>query len=42
MDLPEGEHQFKFNVDGQWLHDPTVVSVDNGKQHETSATFAQL
>jgi len=30
MDLPEGEHQFKFNVDGQWLHDPGVPAVDNG------------
>lgn len=30
MDLPEGEHQFKFNVDGQWVHDPSVPSIDNG------------
>ncbi|XP_023816451.1 uncharacterized protein LOC101155912 isoform X4 [Oryzias latipes] len=23
VDLPEGEHQYKFYVDGQWTHDPT-------------------
>ncbi|NP_001124105.1 5'-AMP-activated protein kinase subunit beta-2 [Danio rerio] len=23
LDLPEGEHQYKFFVDGQWLHDPS-------------------
>lgn len=22
LDLPEGEHQYKFYVDGQWTHDP--------------------
>ena len=27
MDLPEGEHQYKFYVDGQWMHDPSEVSV---------------
>lgn len=26
MDLPEGEHQYKFCVDGQWTLDPTGVS----------------
>uniref|UniRef100_H3DCX1 Protein kinase AMP-activated non-catalytic subunit beta 2 n=1 Tax=Tetraodon nigroviridis TaxID=99883 RepID=H3DCX1_TETNG len=29
LDLPEGEHQYKFFVDGQWVHDisePTVTS----------------
>uniref|UniRef100_A0A8C5PYL6 5'-AMP-activated protein kinase subunit beta-1 n=1 Tax=Leptobrachium leishanense TaxID=445787 RepID=A0A8C5PYL6_9ANUR len=23
LDLPEGEHQYKFLVDGQWTHDPS-------------------
>ncbi|XP_028284022.1 5'-AMP-activated protein kinase subunit beta-2 [Parambassis ranga] len=23
LDLPEGEHQYKFFVDGQWMHDPS-------------------
>ncbi|XP_072130050.1 5'-AMP-activated protein kinase subunit beta-2-like [Mobula birostris] len=23
LDLPEGEHQYKFFVDGQWAHDPS-------------------
>lgn len=26
IDLPEGEHQFKFCVDGEWKHDPKMVS----------------
>lgn len=25
VDLPEGEHQYKFCVDGQWTLDPTGV-----------------
>ena len=27
IDLPEGEHQNKFFVDGEWRHDPGLVSV---------------
>lgn len=27
IDLPEGEHQYKFYVDGEWKHDPGVVCV---------------
>lgn len=26
IDLPEGEHQYKFYVDGEWKHDPGLVS----------------
>lgn len=26
VDLPEGEHQYKFCVDGQWILDPAGVS----------------
>ncbi|XP_045495011.1 5'-AMP-activated protein kinase subunit beta-1 isoform X2 [Colias croceus] len=29
IDLPEGEHQYKYFVDGEWRHDPSVL-VDNG------------
>ncbi|CAH2076541.1 unnamed protein product, partial [Iphiclides podalirius] len=29
IDLPEGEHQYKYFVDGEWRHDPTVKVVDN-------------
>lgn len=29
VDLPEGEHQYKFFVDGQWTHDPTEPVVTN-------------
>lgn len=30
IDLPEGEHQYKFCVDGEWKHDPGVRIIDNG------------
>ncbi|XP_029042964.1 5'-AMP-activated protein kinase subunit beta-1 [Osmia lignaria lignaria] len=30
IDLPEGEHQYKFFVDGEWRHDPDIKIVDNG------------
>lgn len=29
IDLPEGEHQFKFYVDGEWRHDPKLKNVEN-------------
>ena len=25
VDLEEGKHEYKFFVDGQWMHDPTEV-----------------
>lgn len=25
IDLPEGEHEYKFYVDGEWKHDPKLV-----------------
>jgi 5'-AMP-activated protein kinase regulatory beta subunit len=25
VDVPEGEHEFKFCVDGEWKHDPKMV-----------------
>ncbi|XP_013778710.1 5'-AMP-activated protein kinase subunit beta-1-like [Limulus polyphemus] len=28
LDVPEGEHQYKFLVDGQWQHDPKEPNVD--------------
>ena len=27
VDLPEGEHEFKYCVDGVWKHDPKMVSL---------------
>lgn len=30
VDLPEGTHQYKFLVDGEWQHDPTEPTMDNG------------
>jgi 5'-AMP-activated protein kinase regulatory beta subunit len=29
IDLPEGDHQYKFFVDGEWRHDPKLKNVDN-------------
>lgn len=36
VDLPEGEHQYKFVVDGRWEHDPNQASINdnfNGKNN---------
>lgn len=36
VDLPEGEHQYKFVVDGKWEHDPNQPIIDdtfNGKNN---------
>lgn len=30
IDLPEGDHQYKFCVDGEWKHDTSLKIVDNG------------
>jgi type 1 glutamine amidotransferase len=27
--LPEGDHQYKFVVDGKWEHDPTQTIIDD-------------
>lgn len=29
IDLPEGEHQYKFCVDGEWKNDPASKMVDD-------------
>lgn len=29
VDVPEGEHQFKFFVDGEWKHDPKMKNIEN-------------
>ncbi|XP_075166060.1 5'-AMP-activated protein kinase subunit beta-1 [Haematobia irritans] len=29
IDLPEGDHHYKFFVDGEWKHDPKLKSVEN-------------
>ena len=28
VDLPEGDHQYKFFVDGEWRHDPSLVRLN--------------
>lgn len=30
LEVPEGEHEYKFMVDGQWAHDPNEPIIDNG------------
>ncbi|XP_055878674.1 5'-AMP-activated protein kinase subunit beta-1-like isoform X6 [Biomphalaria glabrata] len=37
LDLPEGEHQYKFFVDGQWVNSPNepVTNSDIGTQNNT-------
>ncbi|GLV33082.1 alicorn [Carabus blaptoides fortunei] len=30
IDLPEGEYHYKFYVDGEWRHDPSLKLIDNG------------
>lgn len=30
IDLPEGEYHYKFYVDGEWRHDPSLKIIDNG------------
>lgn len=32
IELPEGEHEYKFCVDGRWIHDPNAVSTLKYKQ----------
>ena len=32
VDLPEGEHQYKFVVDGNWEHDPNQVTFRTNNQ----------
>ncbi|XP_053675750.1 5'-AMP-activated protein kinase subunit beta-2 isoform X3 [Anopheles nili] len=29
IDIPEGDHQYKFLVDGEWKHDPKLKNVEN-------------
>ncbi|XP_055386396.1 5'-AMP-activated protein kinase subunit beta-1 [Condylostylus longicornis] len=29
IDLPEGDHQYKFYVDGEWRHDPKLKNIEN-------------
>lgn len=29
LEIPEGDHQYKFKVDGQWQHNPGEPTVDN-------------
>ena len=30
IDLEEGEHEYKFRVDGQWMHNPREKTVSDG------------
>lgn len=41
IDLPEGEHQYKFCVDGEWRHDQKLVNfyLKKKKQLKTAILF---
>lgn len=39
IDLPEGEHQYKFCVDGEWKHDQKLVSLYSSVRIDSSAQF---
>ncbi|KAG7306217.1 hypothetical protein JYU34_008820 [Plutella xylostella] len=41
IDLPEGEHQYKYFVDGEWRHDPTKL-VDNGMGSKNNMVSVKL
>ena len=32
IELPKGEHKYKFCVDGRWIHDPNALSTTKYKQ----------
>lgn len=34
IDLPEGDHQYKFCVDGEWKHDPKLVGDERERERE--------
>lgn len=36
IDLPEGEHQYKFYVDGEWKHDPRIKNVESPEGHKNN------
>lgn len=38
IDLPEGEHQYKFYVDGEWKNDPTskIIEDEGEKKNQIS------
>ncbi|CAK1600962.1 unnamed protein product [Parnassius mnemosyne] len=42
IDLPEGEHQYKYFVDGEWRHDPTVKVIDNGMGSKNNLVTVKL
>ncbi|XP_063619989.1 5'-AMP-activated protein kinase subunit beta-2 [Cydia splendana] len=42
IDLPEGEHQYKYFVDGEWRNDPTVKLVDNGMGSKNNLVKVKL
>lgn len=34
VDLPEGDHEYKFCVDGDWRHDPKLVSDTHRRRYK--------
>ncbi len=42
VDLPEGEHQYKFVVDGRWEHDPNQVSCSRRSISKDRVVWTQV
>nr|BAM18690.1 5-AMP-activated protein kinase [Papilio xuthus] len=42
IDLPEGEHQYKYFVDGEWRHDPGAKVIDNGMGSKNNLVTVKL
>jgi len=42
VDLPVGEHQYKYFVDDEWTHDKTVPTVDNDQGSRNNVITIQL
>ena len=42
VELPEGRHEYKFFVDGQWLHDPNEVCTFNTPHNYYECTIVLL
>ena len=42
VELPGGRHEYKFFVDGQWLHDPNEVAITSSVINPRRACAARV
>ncbi len=42
VELAEGNHEYKFNVDGEWINDPNSPVVETSQGKMTSQIFQSL